>query len=107
MGNERNEYAVIDNEAENQYEVHTEGEVAVLTYQRQGRRITFYHTEVPPRLEGRGIAGMLTRTALDAARADGLEVVPLCPYVAAYIRRHQEYLPQVSPSYRAKLVAGE
>jgi hypothetical protein len=50
---------------------------------------------------------MMARAALEAARADGLEVVPLCPYVAAYIRRHQEYLPLVSPPYRAKLAAGE
>ncbi len=107
MGSENEPISVIDNEAENQYEVHAEGEVAVLTYQRQGKRITYYHTEVPPVLEGRGIAGMLARTALDAARADGLEVVPLCPYVAAYLRRHQEYLPLVSPPYRKKLTVGE
>lgn len=107
MGNENEQISVIDNKAENQYEVHAEGEVAILTYQRQNGRITFYHTEVPPKLEGRGIAGMLARTALEAARADGLDVIPLCPYVAAYIRRHQEYLPLVSPPYRAKLITGE
>ena len=107
MSSENEQYSVIDNAAENEYEVHAEGEVAILTYQRQGKRITFYHTEVPPTLEGRGIAGMMARAALEAARADGLEVVPLCPYVAAYIRRHQEYLPLVSPPYRAKLAAGE
>ncbi len=76
MDDERNEYAVVDNKAENQYEAHVEGEVAVLTYQRQDKRIVFLHTRVPPALEGRGIAGMLARTALEAARADGLEVVP-------------------------------
>jgi len=107
MGSENVQISVIDNEAENQYEVHAEGEVAILTYQRQGKRITYYHTGVPPALEGRGIAGMLARTALDAARADGLEVVPLCPYVAAYIRRHQEYLPLVSKPYQAKINRGE
>jgi hypothetical protein len=50
---------------------------------------------------------MLARAALDTARADGLEVVPLCPYVAAYIRRHQEYLPLVSQPYQAKVTEGE
>jgi predicted GNAT family acetyltransferase len=107
MSSENEQYTVTDNEAENRYEVHTEGEVAILTYQRQGGRIIFYHTEVPPALEGRGIAGMLAHNALEAARADGLEVVPLCPYVAAYIRRHQEYLPLVSPPYRKKLTVSE
>ena len=107
MSSENEQYSVIDNTAENQYEVHAEGEVAILTYQRQGKRITFYHTEVPPALEGRGIAGKLARAALEAARADGLEVVPLCPYVAAYIRRHQEYLPLVSKPYQAKITEGQ
>src|SRR5690242_5596013 len=107
MSSENEQFSVIDNEAENEYEVHAEGEVAILTYERQGKRITFYHTEVPPKLEGRGIAGMLAGAALEAARADGLEVVPLCPYVAAYIRRHKEYLPLVSTSYQAKVTEGE
>jgi uncharacterized protein len=107
MSSENKQYSVIDNEAENEYEVHTEGEVAILTYQRQGKRITFYHTEVPPALEGRGIAGTLARAALEAARADGMEVVPLCPYVAAYIRRHQKYLPLVSKPYQAKITEGQ
>lgn len=99
--------SVIDNVAEHRYEIHTEGQVAILVYKRGVNRISLLHTEVPPALEGRGIAGMLARAALEAARADGLEVVPLCPYVAAYIRRHQEYLPLVSSPYRAKLTAGE
>lgn len=107
MSSENEQLSVIDNKDEHRYEVHAEGEVAILIYERQGRHIALVHTEVPPALEGRGIAGMLARTALDEARADGLEVIPLCPYVAAYIRRHREYLPVVSPMYRDKLIAGE
>ncbi len=107
MSTENDQYAVIDNAAGQRYEVHTEGEVAILTYERHGDHITFFHTEVPPALEGRGIAGRLARAALEAARTAGLEVVPLCPYVAAYIRRHQEYLPLVREAYRARLLAGD
>lgn len=107
MNNENEPLTVNDNKAEQRYETHADGEVAVLTYERHGKRITFLHTGVPPALEGRGIAAMLARTALEDAQADGLEVVPLCPYVAAYIRRHQEYLPLVAEAYRARLLAGE
>ncbi len=96
---------VIDNKDEQRYEVHDDGEVAVLTYERHGKRIFFVHTGVPPALEGRGIAGLLARTALENARAEALEVVPLCPYVAAYIRRHREYLPLVSAEHQARLLA--
>ncbi len=103
MSSENDQLTVDDNTAEHRYEVHAKGQVAVLEYRRKDGRILLIHTEVPPALEGRGIAGMLARTALEAARADGVEVVPLCTYVAAYIRRHREYLPLVAGPYREEL----
>ena len=75
----------------------------MLTYIREGKQIIFLHTSVPPALEGHGIANKLARTALEDARANGLMVVPECPFVASYIRRHQEYLDLVPESERAYL----
>jgi predicted GNAT family acetyltransferase len=49
------------------------------------------HTEVEPRAEGTGLGSQLVTEALDDIRARGLRVVPLCPFVAAYIRRHPDY----------------
>ena len=49
------------------------------------------HTEVPKRLEGRGIGSQLVAGALDIARAQGLTVVPRCSFVKAYIKRHPAY----------------
>ena len=46
---------------------------------------------MPEQLEGRGIASKLAKTALDYSRAEGLTVVPLCPFIASYIERHPEY----------------
>lgn len=54
------------------------------------RRMLMTHTEVPPALGGRGIAATLVAEALAWARREGLAVVPLCSYVAAYMRRHPE-----------------
>lgn len=51
------------------------------------------HTEVAPRLEGRGIAGRLVQALLDYAQGHGLKVRPLCSYAAAYMRRHPESAP--------------
>jgi predicted GNAT family acetyltransferase len=53
--------------------------------------VTFTHTEVPEPAQGAGVAAKLARTALDWARAHGLLVKPLCPYVSAFVRRHPEY----------------
>ena len=41
------------------------------------------HTEVPPAVAGRGIAGELVRSALEFARAQGWKVRPLCSYAVA------------------------
>lgn len=84
---------VTNNRDEHRYEVKIDEQLAVLTYKLQLGRIVFLHTGVPPALEGRGIANQLASFALEYARAQHLTVVPLCPSVASYIRRHQEYLP--------------
>lgn len=67
------------------------GHLSVAEYRRDGQRILFTHTEVPPVLRGQGIAAKLVRVALDYAREYGLTVVPLCWYVDAFIRRNPEY----------------
>ena len=89
--------SVSNNEVEQRYEARVGGRLAVLAYKQEGGRIVYTHTEVPEELEGQGIAGKLTRVALDDARAQRLAVVPRCPYVAGYIRRHPEYQDLVSP----------
>jgi predicted GNAT family acetyltransferase len=81
---------VIDNRDANRFELRVEGRLAVATYEREPDRITLTHTIVPKALEGRGIASRLIRAALEAARAEGLKVVPQCPFVRAYIERHPE-----------------
>jgi predicted GNAT family acetyltransferase len=56
----------------------------------QGRRV-FTHTEVAEAFAGRGLAGRLAAFALDETRSDGLSVVPICSFIAAYIERHPTY----------------
>ena len=60
-------------------------------YQRRGGRIIFVHTQIDAAYEGQGLASTLARAALDAAREAGEPVIPLCPFIAAYIERHEEY----------------
>jgi predicted GNAT family acetyltransferase len=80
-----------DNPAASRYEVDVDGRLAIVQYMLTGQNITFTHTEVPVELEGRGIASQMARFALDDARARGLRVIPVCPFISAYIRRHPEY----------------
>jgi len=80
-----------DNKAESRFEMDADGDLAVAYYKRGPGIITFNHTETPYRLQGQGIASRLIRGALDAARAEGLKVVPRCSFVSAYMARHQEF----------------
>lgn len=95
---------VTHNRDEHRYEVKVDEQLAVLTYKQQAGHIIFLHTGVPPALEGRGIASQLAFFALEEARSQHLTVVPLCPFVASYIRRHQEYLPLLTESEQARLL---
>jgi predicted GNAT family acetyltransferase len=92
-----------DNPAQHRYEAHLDGHLAVITYRREEGQITFIHTVVSPALEGRGVASKLVRTALDDARRQGLAVIPLCPYMVIFIRRHPEYIDLVPIEERALL----
>jgi hypothetical protein len=85
------------------YELRLAGKlIGAAAYHRRGNRIAFTHTEVDEAHEGRGFAAHLAKGALDDARRQGLEVVPLCPFIAAYIKRHPEYEDLVAPDYVAR-----
>ncbi|HEX7288085.1 MAG TPA: GNAT family N-acetyltransferase [Candidatus Angelobacter sp.] len=73
------------------FEVEQSGNVAWLEYNLAGSVLQLIHTEVPPALRGRGIAGELARTALEWARANRLRVDVICPSVAEYLKKHPEY----------------
>lgn len=85
------EHAVRHHSEESRFEVTLDGQTAELTYRRVGDRIIFTHTGVPTVLEGKGVGSALARAGLEYAKAEGLNVRPLCPFVAAYIARHPEY----------------
>ena len=92
------EVRVSDNPDRRRYEIHLDGElVGFSAYVPRPGLIIFTHTEVDDVLEGRGLGSRLAREALDDVRARGLKVTPLCPFIAAYIRRQPEYQDLVEP----------
>lgn len=83
--------AIQQNTAQNRFEWTEDQTLSVLDYQLADGVMALTHTLVPKALEGRGIAGDLTKFALDTARAQGWKVDPVCSYASTYIRRHPEY----------------
>jgi predicted GNAT family acetyltransferase len=98
------EVPVIHNEEAHRFETQVDGLRALIAYRRFPDRIVLIHTEVPPALEGKGLAAKLARTALDFARANHLCIVPLCPYVAIFLRKHSEYHDLLSTDDLQRLV---
>jgi len=79
---------VTDNRDASQFELVVDGETAVLRYERTRTSLVLVHTEVPPSLRGRHLADALAKTAIDAAHAERLQLVVVCPFVKAYLRKH-------------------
>lgn len=74
------------------FEITRDGEVlGHAAYQKTDQMIIFTHTEIDPSLEGQGLGGKLVRGALDQVRDSGLQVLPICPFVQAWMSRHPEY----------------
>ena len=93
---------VRDNPFEGRYEIRLDGRTAgFIAYKSKPNLIAFLHTEIDPSLEGHGLGSRLVGSALDEARARRLEVLPFCPFVNDFIRRHRDcYVELVPERYR-------
>jgi hypothetical protein len=85
------EHNVTNNKPHHRFEIEVDGRLSLADYHIANGVMTFTHTEVPPELEGRGLASQLIKAGLAFAREHGFKVVPQCSFVAAYIKRHPEY----------------
>jgi predicted GNAT family acetyltransferase len=88
---------VVRNDGKHRYEALVDGQVAGFAqYREQPGTIILWHTEVDPAFEGKGVASVLARWALDDVRSRGERVVPQCPFIASYLKRHPEYADLVA-----------
>jgi predicted GNAT family acetyltransferase len=83
--------AVVDNSERRRFELTEQGLTAFATYRQEGDRVVVPHVEAPPALRGQGTAGRLMTGVLEIIRARGQKIVPLCPYAAAFLKRHPEF----------------
>jgi predicted GNAT family acetyltransferase len=84
--------------------VRVDGDEADLAYTRVGPKlIDLQHTYVPASARGHGLADALAEAAFDYAREEGLRVVPSCPFVRTWLRRHPEQAKLVDAPYAKSL----
>ena len=95
---------VTDVPDQHRYEITFEGDLAgFAVYHRRGGRAYFVHTEIDSAFAGKGLGSALIGGALDAERALGEPVVPLCSFVRSYIDRHPDYADLVDRAMLAKI----
>ena len=102
-GSESSEVTVRNNEAGYRYEAEVDGRLAgFAVYRLAGDRVVFTHSEVAAEWAGHGVGSALARWALDDVVAGGRTITPLCPFIAAYIERHPDYVSHVDAEHRAQ-----
>ncbi len=94
---------VTDNPSLHRFELKQGNETAFILYTKTPNSIRLVHTEVPPALQGQGVASKLVRGTLELLRDSGLTIVPSCPFVADYLKRHPDYLSLLDPDSRRNL----
>ncbi|MGW3513656.1 GNAT family N-acetyltransferase [Streptomyces sp. NPDC000994] len=85
-------------DAKHRYEILVDGKHAGLTaYRDRGEQRVFYHTEIDDAFAGQGLASRLVQEALTDVRESGKRIVPVCPYVAKFLKRHEEFADITDP----------
>src|SRR5215470_11559246 len=96
MAEENASLKVVRNDEESRYEAWSGDTLAgVAVYRERANRMIFTHTEVEAAFEGKGIAKALAAAALEDVVRRGGVIVPLCPFIAHYLREHPEFEPHV------------
>ncbi len=94
------DYATRQNETTKRFELDIDGQLSVIEYtlKKSTNQIFLVHTEVARQIQGSGIGNKIVKESLDIVRQKGYQLVPLCPFVVAYLKRHPEYHDLIDPS---------
>ena len=88
-----------ENKVKKRFEGKVEDKLAIIDYIRAEDKMYLTHTEVPSELEGKGVASKMAKFALEQIKQEGLKLVPLCPFIASYVKRHTEYKEILAKGY--------
>ncbi|MFD2936485.1 GNAT family N-acetyltransferase [Spirosoma flavum] len=91
-----------NNTHRHRFELETEGKISIVEYQHvDDETLALTHTEVDSSLEGHGVGSQLVEGVLEYIDQNNLKIVPLCPFVVVYLKRHPDWNRLVSTAYNA------
>jgi hypothetical protein len=94
------EIPLVKNEELHQFEITVDGHKAFIVYKERPHIITLIHTETAPELEGKGAATAVIEKTLVYIEENNYKLIPFCPLVFAYIKRHPEWKRIVEENFK-------
>lgn len=91
---------LVKNEDKKRFEMEIDGHFAFIDYKVYGSQMALVHTETEPELSGKGAAAAVVKKTLQYFDDNDIPLLPFCPYVLAYIKRHPEWKRVVSPKFK-------
>jgi predicted GNAT family acetyltransferase len=88
---ENDQLQLVVNDKLSHLELAVDGYTAFIKYKLIGSKMFLIHTQVPEELKGKGVGSAIVEKALRFAREKGYAIVPICPFVQAYLKKHPEW----------------
>ncbi|MCX7548951.1 GNAT family N-acetyltransferase [Xanthomarina sp. F1114] len=97
---EYNTIPLVRNEEKKRFEIEVDGHYAFIDYKESRNKIALIHTETDPELAGKGAASAVVEKTLHYLDDNNITLLPFCPYVFAYIKKHPEWKRIISPDFK-------
>lgn len=91
---------LVNNKELQRFELEVDGYTSFIEYKASGNQMILIHTEVPTELEGKGVGTAIVEKTLENIESNQQKLVPLCPFVIAYLKRHPEWNHLLSDSVK-------
>lgn len=82
---------LVKNTEDKRFELKVGDYTAFIDYKEHDGKIWLIHTESPEELQGKGAATAVIEKTLSYIEDNGYKLIPLCPLVAAYLKKHPEW----------------
>ena len=82
---------LVKNEDKKRFEIEYNNHFAFIDYKETSDHIALIHTEAEPELAGTGAAAAVVEKTLHFIEESGKLLLPYCPYVFAFIKKHPEW----------------
>ena len=88
------------NDEKRRFELEVEGHTAFIEFLIDNDNIMYLtHTEVPNALGGKGVGKNIVDQTLHYMQDNGYKLAPLCPFVAAYLKRNPDWQSILANGY--------